>query len=137
MTEEFNINDVIQRYSLDEDEVAAALFPQVRYQKAALERIQSGKAKLDVEQLQALAKLAGVLIYDLFSIDTWKGASEDNCLVFIKGEYKVKLNYNGVFLSIYKAHKLIYQELALKNMSMTEFINYIDNIIKNNQNDGN
>ena len=84
-----------------------------------------GEGQLTVEQLQALANLSGVFIQDLFSLDTWKGGKEDNCLTFLKGEFKVKLNYNGVFLSIYKGTTLVHQEINSSNKTLQEFLSYI------------
>lgn len=131
MEQKFNLNKVIKLYNLDTEEVATTLFPHVKYQKLALDRVLKGEAVLDTEQLEALAKLAGVLIHDLFVVEDWKGSTEDGCLTFLKGEYKVKLNYRGVYLSIYKGSELIHQELTLNNMNMTEFIEYITKIINN------
>lgn len=132
--QKFNLQAVIEHYNLDTDEVAKALFPHARYQKLALNRILKGEAVLDTEQLEALSKLTGVLVHDLFFIsEDWKGSSENGHLVFIKGEYKVKLNYNGAFLSVYKQSELIHQEVSGKNMSLLEFIEYINKVI-NNQN---
>lgn len=132
MGQKFNINSVIERYSLNPDDVAKALFPHVRYQKLALDRVLKGEATLDVNQLESLANLAGVFVHDLFFIaDDWKGTSEDNCLIFLKGDYKVKLNYNGVFMTIYKGPEIIHQELTLKCMSIQEFIDYINKVINN------
>lgn len=134
MANEFDINQVIKHYGLSEDEVAEALFPDVRYKNIALKRIQNGEAQVNTQQLQALANLAGVLISDLFTIDNWKGITEDGCLTLIKGEYKTKLNYNGVWLSLYKNNKLIAQEMFTPKMSIEDFVKHIDNLItvKNN-----
>lgn len=140
MEQKFKIKKVIEHFNLDQNEVARILFPHVKYQKLALDRVLKGEASLDTEQLEALAKYAGVFVHDLFLIEgEWKGSSEDGCLVFLKGEYKAKLNYRGVFLSIYKNEKLIHSELSLKNMNTSEFVDYINNIInqKNKETDGN
>ena len=79
--------------------------------------------------------LNSVLVTDLFSANTWKGSSEDGCLTMLKGEYKVKLNYKGVYVSIYKNNELIHQKLSnVPDMTVNEFINYLDNFIKNHEN---
>ena len=79
-----------------------------------------------------------MLVTDLFSADTWKGSSEDGCLTMTKGDYKVKLNYNEVFMSIYKGDGLIKQIISnVPDMTMREFVNYIDNFIKNYENGSN
>ena len=125
MEQSFDLAKVIEHFKLDREEVETVLFPRVRYRKQALDRVLKGEGQLTVEQLQALANLSGVFIQDLFSLDTWKGGKEDNCLTFLKGEFKVKLNYNGVFLSIYKGTTLVHQEINSSNKTLQEFLSYI------------
>ena len=138
MEKQFDINKVIAYYKLDPQDLAKVLFPFVKYQKQALERIIKGEAELNVTQIEKLANYIGVLVTDLFSIDTWKSATEDNCLTMLKGDYKVKLNYNGVYVSIYKNNELIYQELAnMPGMTINEFIDFLNNFIKNYENGNN
>lgn len=134
MAQEFNITKVIELYKLDVNEVAEALFPNVRYKKLALNRVLKGEAYINTEQLQALAKLTGVLISDLFNVDSWKGSTEDGCLTFLKGDYKAKLNYNGVWLSLYKNNELIKHEMFTPNMTLDEFIQHITELTINPNN---
>ncbi len=129
MAQEFNINEVIKHYKLDANDVAEALFPDIRYKKLALDRVLKGEAKINTDQLQALANLAGVFVSDLFSIDGWKSRAEDGCLTFISGSYKVKLGYNGVWLSLYKNNELIKQELSTPVMTLDEFIIHITDLV--------
>ena len=138
MEKQFDINKVIAYYKLDHQDLAKVLFPFVKYQKQALERIIKGEAEVHVTQVEKLASYIGVLVTDLFSIDAWKSATEDNCLTMLKGDYKVKLNYNGVYVSIYKNNELIYQELAnMPGMTINEFIDFLNNFIKNYENGSN
>lgn len=135
---QFNINDVIERYKLNTEDLSKVLFPNVKYPKMAFDRVLRGETNLDVDQIEKLASYAGVLVSDLFSINTWKGSSEDGHLILLKDDYKVKLNYNGVFLSIYKNNVLIEQKISnVPDMTIEEFINYIDNFIKNYENGSN
>ena len=91
---------------------------------------------MDIAQVEKLANYIGVLVTDLFSANTWKGsAAEDGCLTLLKGQYKAKLNYNGVYLSIYKDNVLIEQKISnVPDMTIQEFINFLDNLIKNYEN---
>ena len=136
--EQFNISNVIEHYKLNTEDLAKVLFPTVKYPKQAFDRVLKGEANLDIMQVERLASHIGVLVTDLFSANTWKGSSEDGCLVILKGEYKVKLNYNGVYVSIYKNNNLISQNLSnIPSMTVQEFINYIDKFIKNYENGNN
>lgn len=131
MEQKFDINKVIEHYSLNVDEVAEALFPNVRYKQSALKRVLNGEATIDTEQIQKLANLAGVIVSDLFTFDEWKGSSEDGCITFIKGEFKAKLNYNGAYLTLYKGTQVIKKEITAANsLSINSFINHINNLIK-------
>lgn len=131
---QFNINNIIERYSLDIDTLAKVLYPTVKYPKQAFDRVLKGETDLDISQVERLAAHIGILVSDLFLADTWKGLSEDGCLTMVKGNYKVKLNYNGVFLSIYKNGMLVSQKISnVPDMTMREFINFLDNFIKNHE----
>lgn len=133
--EQFNINSVIEHYKLNTEDLAKVLFPTVKYPKQAFDRVLKGETDLDIKQIETLASHIGVLVTDLFSANTWKGSSEDGCLTMLKGEYKVKLNYKGVYVSIYKNNNLIEQKISnVPDMTVNEFINYLDNLIKNYEN---
>ncbi len=133
--EKFNLAEVIKRYALDPEKLAGILFPTVKYPRLALSRILKGEAYLDTSQLEALANYLGVFVHDLYIVQKgWQGGSEENSIIFTKGPYKARLNYQGVYLSLYKEDGLIHQELTLTNMSIPEFFNYIDNLINNYEN---
>lgn len=136
--EQFNINNVIEHYKLNTEDLAKVLFPAVKYPKQAFDRILKGEANLDITQVERLANYIGVLVTDLFSANTWEGFAEDGCLTLLKGQYKAKLNYNGVYLSIYKDNVLIEQKISnVPDMTVQEFTNFLDNIIKNYENGSN
>lgn len=136
--EQFNINSVIEHYKLNTEDLAKVLFPTVKYPKQAFDRVLKGETDLDIKQIETLASHIGVLVTDLFSAGTWKGSSEDGCLTMLKGDYKVKLNYKGVFVSIYKNNNLIEQKISnVPDMTMHEFISYLDNFIKSYENGSN
>lgn len=136
--EKFDIRKVISFYRLDIENLAKVLFPYIKYPKQALDRVLKGESDLSIKQIEKLADYIGILITDLYAIDTWKGLSENGYLVMVKGDYKVKLNYNGTFLSIYKNSGLISQEVFNScSITMHEFIIYVDNIIKSYENGNN
>ena len=138
MEKQFDINKVIAYYKLDPLDLAKVLFPFVKYPKQAFDRVLKDEANLDVVQVEKLANYIGVLVTDLFSADTWKSSTEDGCLTMLKGDYKVKLNYNGVYMSIYKNNKLIHQTLTnVPGMTVNEFIDFLNNFIKTYENGNN
>lgn len=136
--ESFNINSIIEHYKLNIESLAKILFPTVKYPKQAFDRILKGEASLNIIQIESLANYIGVLVSDLFSMDTWKSSTENEYLTLIKGQYKVKLNYNGAFISIYKNDVLIDQKISnIPSMTIQEFIHFLDNIIKDYENGNN
>ena len=133
-----NLSELITRYDLDTEALAKVLFPTVKYPKHALARILKGEAFLDTVQLGTLATYIGVPTAELLSDDFWKGRTEDGCLIFIKGEYKAKLNYNNVFLSVYKSGELCLQSIdSISSMSINDFTKHLDSIIKSLENGSN
>ncbi len=128
----FSLKRIIEVYSLDPLVIAKVLFPNAKHPKPAFDRVLKGNANLDTDQLQLLASHIGVLPADLFSINNWKSGTEGGCMTLTKDEYKVKLNYNGTFLTIFKNEQVVKQEIVGSiTMSITELIKHIDNLITN------
>ena len=137
MKQSFDLQKVIDYFGLNKEELERVLFPHQMYKKQALNRVLEGKSQINVEQLEKLAEYIGIFVSDLFSLNTWKGSADGNGLIFTKGEYKVKVNYNGSFISVYKGENLKYQQVsALQNYSISEFIEHIDSLILNIEKDG-
>lgn len=132
--EKFNIQKIIEHYSPNTEELGKVLFPYIKYPKQAFDRVLKGEANLDSHQIELLASYLGVFVSDLFSLDDWKGSwdNKHKCLTFIKGLYRVNLNYGGSFITVYKDGKMAYQEIKSRadSMSLTDFIQYINNLIK-------
>lgn len=129
----FDITKVIEYYSPNIEELSKVLFPHIKYPKQAFDRVIRGEANLDTVQLESLASYLGVMITDLFSIEDWKGSWDSGCkcLTFVKGLYRVNLNYGGTFITVYKDGKVIHQEIKANSdkMTLTDFIQYINNLI--------
>lgn len=132
--EKFNIQKIIEYYSPNTEELGRVLFPHIKYPKQAFDRVLKGEANLDSAQIELLANYLGVLVADLFSVDDWKGEWDNKlrCLTFVKGLYRVNLNYGGSFITVYKDGKMVHQEIKSNadGMSLTDFIQYINNLIK-------
>lgn len=132
--EKFNIQKIIEHYSPNTEELGRVLFPHIKYPKQAFDRVLKGEANLDSHQIELLASYLGVFVSDLFSLDDWKGSwdNEHKCLTFVKGLYRVNLNYGGSFITVYQGGKMIHQEIKSRadSMSLTDFIQYINNLIK-------
>lgn len=130
--ETFKLETILDYYKPDMTEVAAILFPTAKHPKLALDRVLREESTLDIKQVQNLASYLGVLISDLLTIDSWKSAdSPHESLVLTKGEYTAKLNYKGSFLVLHKGNQLIKEEVLNTAMPVSEFIDHLNNLIKN------
>lgn len=130
-TNNFDISKIIERYGLDPDKVAEVLYPLAKYPKQAFARVLNGESHLDTMQVTRLADYIGVFVPELFNLDSWASKSEDGCLIFTKGLFKAKLNYKGVYLTLYRGDEVILQNVAdIPGMTVKEFIEYLDNFIK-------
>lgn len=129
--ENFNLNRVIERYSLDSSELAKGMFPDAKHAGLALSRVLKNELPIDTEQLSWLAAYIGVPVSELFEVGcNWKAAQEQGCMVFHKGEYTVRLNYEGAFCVVCKNGEIIDRVVQSPHaMSVSEFINYIDCLI--------
>lgn len=131
--EKFDLNKVLDFYKPDLEAVAKVLFPHNNFPQAALYRVLKGPTTIDANQIAALAEYLGVLVGDLYSIDmNWKGSFKTGYLTFTNGDYKAVINYKGAFITLYKNNVCIAQELSPTAMTVENFINHINNIIKAN-----
>lgn len=128
---QFNIKKVLEYYDVDRAALAKQLFPAAKYPLSAFNRIIKGEAELNTSQLEKLADFLGIMVSDLFAPDSWKGITEKGHLVFIKGKYKARINYDNSFLSIYSAADNTLISTHLLNtqiITLAELVVYLDNI---------
>lgn len=132
--EQLNINKILEAYKPDRKKLAAALFPNNRYPDEAFNRIVTGVAKLDSDQIAILANYLGVFVHTLYSVEDsgWHGKMGANGIVLSKGDYSASIN-NGS-MSLYCCNKHVIS-LVLKSepTSLREILDVLDSYI-NNQN---
>ncbi len=130
--EHLDLPKIMKYYSLDKETISKILFPGVKHPIESLRRVLNGVSALDVNQVALLADYLGVLVADLYRVSNdWKGTTEEGYLVFVKGAYKVKLGYKGMFITVYKDNKLIDGGVnSYTQRTIPEFINYINNLIE-------
>lgn len=129
----FDLNIIIKHFGLNTFDLGRLLFPNVQYPKQAINRVLKGETDLSTTQVEALAEHLNITVAELYNADNeWKGSTEDGCLVLINKEYKAKLRYNGVLLTLYKNNKIVEEVISgIPDMSMKQFISYLNNLIKN------
>lgn len=135
--DKFDIHRILKEYDPNREELAKVLYPDNKFPDRALNRVLSGEAHLDTEQITRLAAYLGVFVPDLFAVGNWKGNWDGTakCPVFTKGRYKVLLNYNGSFLTMYRDHIVIRREVrsGADTRTLNEFIAYLDTIIEDEE----
>lgn len=141
--ESIDVELVIRKYGLTQEDVAEHLFPHNKCKNQALYRILRGEAQLDSAQMAELAKMCGVFVADLFHISNpdWSGLDdmsakagfEDGCITLSFGQYKAKINYNGVFITLFEDGKVVDTVVsnAVECMTLSELVIFIKNRIKN------
>lgn len=135
MEHNLNITKIVQHYGQDINVVAKVLYPNIRYPRLALARVEKGEADLSTSQLYRLADFLGIFITDLFAFDTWKGSGlEDNAITFEKGEYTALVHPNGL-ISVRKGTNVIYNGIAIqKQTTIDDLLTILNNITDNGNN---
>ena len=133
--EKFDINKVVDYWGLDPHKVAPVIYPTLKHPYAAMRRLLAGEDELDINQVGALASYIGVTTADLLNVDSWQGLYNEGVLTFRKKNYTIRFKYDCAYATLYKDDMPIRTLiLADKLITVKDFINLIDNQIKNYEN---
>lgn len=132
---QFNINAIIYEYGLDIKALAVALFPNAKFPTRALKRILKGESELSVSQLENLAKFIGVSPAKLFYNGAYDIRMQKSQLTYRKDNYCIKIenlpNESAVqditIINNSTTQKIV---ASLKDYSLQELANYLDNLTK-------
>jgi hypothetical protein len=129
-----NLAGIIEARKLDTNVVAELLFPAVKYPRLALNRILSGEAVLDADQISKLSTYTGISIGYLFSGGAWEFKLKPKDVVeFISGEYKAELNTKSWIIKVYSKKTLFHEEVIVgKNTPVSSILEYLDKLVINN-----
>jgi hypothetical protein len=130
-----NLKEIIEKGNLDTNEVASHLFPGNSYPRLALNRILTGKAVLDADQISKLSMFASIPIDQLY--DKWK-ASYNNTGVhtFTYQDFIAYLDTNTWITQIFHGESMFHESVIHSgSIKLSEFLNNI-NIQIQNFNDG-
>lgn len=133
--EYLDIEKVLKHYGISQRDAANIMFPKISYPMAALKRVLRGTMQIDCKQIATLADFIGVPVCDLFTLNNdWKGAFNNEGIVLTKGNLRAVLN-NSV-LTVFKGNEQIaYEYIQSKIITVSEFINHIEQLIKTNNNE--
>ena len=130
-----NLGQLIEAHKLDPKELAAELFPGIKYPKLALNRILSGEAFLDANQISRLSLYTGIPIEGLYSGQEWQIKSDSSDILRIispDGAYRAELNTQDWTTKIFDRDTIFHEEaLPSGSMSLRAYIAYLNNLITN------
>jgi len=134
-----NLNRIIEEKNLDVKALAQELFPTVKFPKLALNRILSGEAFLDTNQLSKLSFITGIPISELFESGDWETSLGTAGLHhFTNGKYKATLDTTTWVTKIYMNDSLFHDAvihdrtvaLSVYLADLTNLINKYDEQVK-------
>lgn len=132
-----DLHRISKHYGLSYNILADILFPTAKYKKKALDRVKSGEANLDIEQVCTLADYLHVSVDTLVVNPSWKGSRENGYIIITRDSYKLIFNKDGFYYSVYDGDTLIDRIVEdLSPLTLEAFINHINNLITNYENDG-
>lgn len=130
------VKEIIDKQGLDVNEVAQQLFPGIKYPRLALNRVMSGKAVLDENQISKFSLLSGIPLADLFSGENWNAKSKKGLHVFTNGEFRAELNTETWVTKVFHNESLFHESIIHSGATpISEYLSEIDLIIvkfKNN-----
>lgn len=129
----FNLQNIINKYNLDEDSLAKQLFPTNKFPKLALTRVLTGISYLDTMQIERLREMLGTSVSELFNDITWNKTILDNIIKFHRNNHRVELNLDTLVSEIFLSDKLIAVETLIsdKNIKLSEYLKLVDETIIN------
>lgn len=129
-----DLNKIISEQKLDPKEVAQQLFPGNKYPKLALNRVLSGEAVLNANQISKLALLTGLSIDQLYSENGWKSTSKAGIIEFQNGDYKAELNTETWVTKIFHKGSLFHESIITPGATpISKYLNELNSIINKNQ----
>jgi hypothetical protein len=129
-----NLKEIIEKQNLDTKEVAEQLFPNNKYPKLALDRVLSGKAFLDTNQMSKLSMLTGIPIEKLYSGSEWKPSNQKGIHKFTNGEYVAELDTKTWITKIYKNDSLFHEAIISDgSIALSVYLSELTSIINKNK----
>jgi hypothetical protein len=120
-------------HSLDHNDVSHQLFPNNKHPRLALNRVMSGEALLDSEQISKLALLAGVDISQVYTGKKWKMTNRDGAFEFVNGNYKaiLYLEKDKGLTQLFHNDSLFHESvLHSGSIALSDYLKELESIIK-------
>jgi len=113
--------------------IAQQIFPENKYPVLALNRIISGEAVLDANQISKLSMLLGIPIDQLFG--SWKTIKHKQTYIFTNGNYRAELDTITWQLLIFDNNSLFHEEVIFPpSITVKDLLSLLNKQIKNHEN---
>jgi transcriptional regulator with XRE-family HTH domain len=127
------LDRIITKAGLSQEEAADMLFPSIKHPKLALRRVLKGEGNLDSEQLSRLASALGCSVSELYSGGDWSSESTKKLHVFKNGDYRAELDPETWKTTIYHNDSLFFEDVIHSGMiPLSQYLKELDLIIKTN-----
>lgn len=131
-TKAIDLKGIIDSQNPNPKELAAQLFPQNKHPRLALNRILSGDAVLDADQISKLASLTGLTPDELYSTKGWKSTTKNNIMIFHQGEYKAELDTQTWITKVFHNNSLFHETIITPGATpISEYLKRLEEIIAN------
>ena len=87
-----DLRKIVEQMDMSKKDIALQLFPVNKFPVLALNRVMSGDAVLDADQISKLSMLSGLSPNEMYS--SWSMKSKDGILIFTHDNYRAELNMN-------------------------------------------
>lgn len=124
-----NIKKIITENNLDKKEIAQHLFPENKYPSLALNRVISGEANLDSDQISKLALMTDLSINDLYGIK-FSIKSADKKMFMSFEDFKAELCLKTWSTKVFHKGSLFHEEILHRSsIALSEYLDELTNII--------
>lgn len=127
-----DIHNIIEKYGLDQNEVAKLLFPDNVRPNLALKRVAEKETLLNTEQFSRLASYIGVPMDSLMN-KGWNSAKPPsaNQLRFVSDDYEAILNKETFQTRIFHKGSLLHEEIIVSATTpISIYLDALNEIIK-------
>lgn len=124
-----DLEKIIEESDLTKKEIAQQLFPDNKYPTLALNRIISGEAVLNADQISKLSMLSGISIDQLFG--GWKTTKHKQTYIFTNGDYRAELYTETWRLKLFHNQSLFHEEIIFPpSITVKDLLLLLNNQIK-------
>lgn len=133
-----DLEKLIQQKGIEKKELANLLFPMHKYPDLAIQRILTGEAFLDSNQISRLSTYTGLTVDELFSVSEWKMEGKPETIEFSNEEYLASLDLENWTTRIFYKKSLFHESVIHNGFTpLSEYFKSLNEIIKNHKDEQN